>query len=334
VSAERIRLAKEAGGQGVELVRQGIRPSDILTQKAFENAIAVDMALGGSTNTVLHLPAIAREAGIAIDLDMFNQFSEKTPQICSLSPAGSYHMEDLHRAGGIHAVMKELSGQGLIHLDTQTVSGKPLGQILEGTSISDHDVIHYASYPYRPRGGLVVLHGNLAPEGAVVKQAAVATEIMSHRGPARVFDSEEAAIESISKRVIQKGDVVVIRYEGPKGGPGMREMLALTAAIAGLGLDKDVALLTDGRFSGGTRGASVGHISPEAAQGGPIALVEDGDIIEVDIPEKRITLEVDGKTLQERRKNWREPPPKIESGYLRRYAQFVGSAATGAVFKE
>lgn len=334
VSAERIRLAKQAGIQVVDLVLQEIRPSDLLTEKAFENAIAVDMALGGSTNTILHLPAIAHEAGIRIDLNRFNDFSERIPQICSLSPAGPHHMEDLHRAGGIFAVLKELAGRGLIHLDVLTVVGKKLEESLEDTRIFDHDVIHYASYPYRPRGGLVVLFGNLAPGGAVVKQAAVATEIMSHRGPARIFNSEEAAAESIRRREIRKGDVVVIRYEGPKGGPGMREMLAPTSAIAGLGLDKDVALLTDGRFSGGTRGACVGHISPEAAEGGPIALVEEGDMIEIDIPEKRISLEVNEKILEERANNWEEPPLKIKKGYLRRYAQLVSSAATGAILRE
>jgi len=334
VSAERIRLAKKAGIQAVELVRQEIRPSDILTEKSFENAIAVDMALGGSTNTTLHLPAIAHEAGINIDLKKFNDFSEKTPQLCSLSPGGPHKMEDLHRAGGIHAVMRELAGRGVIHLDALTVTGKNVEENLKDTRIIDHDVIHYASYPYRPRGGLVALFGNLAPSGAVVKQAAVATEIMSHRGPARVFDSEESATEGIRRREIKKGDVVVIRYEGPKGGPGMREMLAPTAAIAGLGLDKDVALLTDGRFSGGTRGACVGHISPEAAEGGPIALVEEGDIIEIDIPGKRISLEVDQKILDERTRNWKEPPPKIKKGYLGRYAKLVSSAATGAIFEE
>jgi len=242
-------------------------------------------------------------------------------------------MEDLDRAGGIYAVMKELAGRGLIHLDALAVTGKKVEENIRDTRIFDHDVIHYASYPYRPRGGLVVLFGNLAPDGAVVKQAAVATEIMSHRGPARVFDSEEAAVDSIRRRGIKKGDVVVIRYEGPKGGPGMREMLTPTAAIAGLGLDRDVALLTDGRFSGGTRGACVGHISPEAADGGPIALVQGGDVIEIDIPEKRISIKVDEKTLKERAKNWREPPPKIERGYLHRYARLVSSAAKGAILK-
>ena len=334
VSAERIRLAKAAGVQVVELSRQGIRPSDILTKKAFENAIAVDMALGGSTNTALHLPAIAHDAGIKIDLTEFNNLSEKVPQLCSMSPAGPYHMEDLHRAGGIPAVIKELASHGVIHLDALTVTGKNVEENIRETRIFDHEVIHYASYPYRHRGGLVVLSGNLAPAGAVVKQAAVATEIMCHQGPARVFDSEEAAIESIKKREIRKGDVVIIRYEGPKGGPGMREMLAPTAAIAGLGLDRDVALLTDGRFSGGTRGACVGHISPEAAEGGTIALVEEGDLIEIDIPEKKLSLKVDKKTLEERAKKWKEPPPKIKKGYLHRYAQLVSSAATGAIFKE
>jgi dihydroxy-acid dehydratase len=334
VSAERIRLAKDAGMQVVELVRQGIHPSAILTEKAFENAIAVDMALGGSTNTTLHLTAIAHEAGIKMDLNKFNDFSEKTPQICSLSPAGPHHMEDLHRAGGIHAVMKELAGHGLIHLDAMTVTGKNVEENIKDVRISDHNVIHYANYPYRPKGGLVVLFGNLAPAGAVVKQAAVATEIMSHRGPARVFDSEEEAVESIQKRDIRKGDVVVIRYEGPKGGPGMREMLAPTAAIVGQDLDKDVALLTDGRFSGGTRGACVGHISPEAADGGPIALVQEGDIIDIDIPKKKISMDVDKKTLGGRAKNWTEPPPKVKKGYLQRYAKLVSSGATGAIFKE
>jgi len=334
VSAERIRLAKAAGIQVVELVRRGIRPSDILTKKAFENAIAVDMALGGSTNTTLHLPAIAHEAGIEIDLGEFNDFSEKVPQICSMSPAGPHHMEDLHRAGGIYALMKELAGHGVIHLDVLTVTGKNMEENIRDAKISDHEVIHYVSYPYRPRGGLVVLFGNLAPAGAVVKQAAVAAEIVSHQGPARVFDSEEAAAESIRRREIKKGDVVVIRYEGPKGGPGMREMLAPTAAIAGLGLDRYVALLTDGRFSGGTRGACVGHVCPEAAEGGPIALVEEGDVIKIDIPEKRISIEVDEKTLKERANNWEKPPAKIKKGYLLRYAELVSSAATGAILRE
>jgi dihydroxy-acid dehydratase len=291
----------------------------------------VDMALGGSTNTTLHLPAIAHEVGITIDLKRFNDFSERTPQLCCLSPAGSHHVEDLHRAGGIYAVMKELAGRGLIHLDAATVTGKNVEESLKDAKISDHEVIHYASYPYRPRGGLVVLSGNLAPAGAVVKQAAVANEIMCHRGPARVFDSEEAAAESIRRREIKKGDVVVIRYEGPKGGPGMREMLAPTAAIAGLGLDRDVALITDGRFSGGTRGACVGHVSPEAAEGGPIALVEEGDIIAIDIPEKTISLEVDPQTLKERAKGWQQPAPRIKKGYLRRYSPMVSSAAWGAI---
>jgi dihydroxy-acid dehydratase len=333
VSAERIRLAKKAGIAVVDLVGRRIQPSNILSEKAFENAIAVDMALGGSTNTALHLPAIAHEAGIRIDLSRFNQFSERVPQICSLSPAGAHHMEDLHRAGGIHAVMKELAGHGLIHLDVRTVNGKTLGENLEETRILDHGVILHASTPYRPRGGLVALFGNLAPDGAVVKQAAVDAEIMSHRGPARVFDSEETAIEGIRNCRIEKGDVVVIRYEGPKGGPGMREMLSPTAAIAGQGLDKEVALLTDGRFSGGTRGACVGHISPEAAEGGPIAFVEEGDFIVIDIPQKRISLEVDEKTLQRRAKKWRKPPPRITKGYLHRYAQLVTSAATGAILR-
>ncbi|NIQ40283.1 MAG: dihydroxy-acid dehydratase [Proteobacteria bacterium] len=334
VSAERIRLAKDAGIQVVELVRQEIRPSAILTEKAFENAIAVDMALGGSTNTTLHLTAIAHEAGIKMDLNKFNDFSEKTPQICSLSPAGPHHMEDLHRAGGIHAVMKELAGHGLIHLDAMTVTGKNVENNIKDVRISDHHVIHYANYPYRPKGGLVVLFGNLAPDGAVVKQAAVETEIMSHRGPARVFDSEEEAVESIQKREIRKGDVVVIRYEGPKGGPGMREMLTPTAAIVGQDLDRDVALLTDGRFSGGTRGACVGHISPEAADGGPIGLVQEGDIIDIDISQKKISIDLNKKTLMERAKNWTEPPPKVKKGYLQRYAKLVSSGATGAIFKE
>ncbi len=292
------------------------------------------MALGGSTNTTLHLPAIAHEAGIEIDLEKFNELSEKTPQICSMSPGGPHHMEDLHRAGGIQAVMKELAGHGLIHLDALTVTGKMVEENIRDINISDRRVIHHANDPYQPRGGLVVLFGNLAPAGAVVKRAAVATEIMSHRGPARVFDSEETALESIRNRSIKKGDVIVIRYEGPKGGPGMREMLAPTAAIMGLDLDKDVALLTDGRFSGGTRGACVGHISPEAAMGGPIALVEEGDAIEIDIPRKRVSLEVAEKTLQERARKWKEPPPKIKRGYLRRYAKLVSSATSGATLIE
>lgn len=334
VDARRIRLAKMAGMKVMELVKKDIKPRDIASLNAFRNAIAVDMALGGSTNTVLHLPAIAKEATIELNIDLFSELSKKTPNICSISPAGTDHLEDLDAAGGVPAVMSELSEQNLIHKDALTVTGKTVGENLSGVSVSNPEVIRPLTKAYHKEGGIAILRGNLAPDGAVVKQAAVDERMLTNRGTARVFNSEEEAVESIMDKKIKPGDIVVIRYEGPKGGPGMREMLTATAIIAGMGLDKDVALLTDGRFSGGTRGAAIGHISPEAMEGGLIALVQDGDMIEIDIPGKKLTLKVSDKELEERKKKWQPPEPKIKEGYVYRYSQMVTSASTGAVFKE
>ncbi len=333
VYAERIRLAKRAGMQIMELVRKDIKPSDILTDKSFENALAVDMALGCSTNSVLHLPAIANELGITIDLDIINEISAKVPNLCRLSPAGEHYIQDLYAAGGVQGVMKELSRKGLLHLDLMTVTGKTVGENIEKAKVADYQVIRSIDNPYSPTGGIAVLRGNLAPDGAVVKRSAVAEEMLVHKGPARVFDSEESAIEAIYKGQIVKGDVVIIRYEGPKGGPGMREMLSPTSAIGGMGLDKDVALITDGRFSGATRGASIGHVSPEAMEGGPIALVRDGDIISIDIPNGRLNVEISDEELDRRRAAWKAPAPRITGGYLGRYSRLVTSASTGAVLK-
>ncbi len=332
VFAERIRLAKKAGMQIMELVEKDIRPRDIMTEKAFENALTVDMALGCSTNSVLHLTAIAHEAGIEIDLDIINQVSMRTPNLCRLSPAGHHHIEDLYAAGGVQAVMKELSKKELINLDLITVIGKKISENIQNVRVLDYDVIRPIDNPYSETGGIAVLRGNLAPNGAVVKRAAVAPEMMVHEGPARVFNSEEEAFAAILGGKIQKGDVVVIRYEGPKGGPGMKEMLSPTSAIAGMGLDKDVALLTDGRFSGATRGASIGHISPEAMEGGPIALVEEGDIISINILEGKLDVKISNEELERRRANWKAPEPKIKSGYLARYSRLVSSADKGAIF--
>jgi dihydroxy-acid dehydratase len=334
VYAARRRLAKEAGMKIMHLVTNAITPRDIATLDAFRNAIAVDMALGCSTNTVLHIPAIAHEAGISLDLDLFNEISEQTPNICSLSPAGSHHMEDLESAGGIQAVMKELSKKGLLNLTSMTVTGHTVEDNIAGAAVLDTDVIHSMERPYSPQGGIAVLRGNLAPEGAVVKQSAVAPNMLVNEGRARVFDSEEDAIGAILGGAIVPGDVVVIRYEGPKGGPGMREMLSPTSAIAGMGLDTTVALLTDGRFSGGTRGAAIGHISPEAAEGGPIALVREGDPIGIDIPNKRIQLMVEPAELDRRRKEYVPKERAVGGGYLERYSRMVTSASTGAVFKK
>jgi len=334
VTAARRRLAKKAGMQVMELVRKDIKPRDIATLKAFENAIAVDMALGCSTNTVLHIPAIAHEAGITLDLDHFNAISEKTANICYLSPAGPHYLQDLDGAGGIQAVMKEIGILGVIHFDALTVTGKTVKKNLKGVSVKSRDVIRSVEDPYNKEGGIAILRGNLAPEGAVVKQSAVAPDMMVNEGRARVFDSEDDAIKAILGGKIKGGDVVVIRYEGPKGGPGMREMLAPTSAIVGMGLDKSVVLLTDGRFSGGTRGAAIGHISPEAAEGGPIGLVEEGDIITIDIPNKKIELKVDAQELAQRKKDFVPKAPLIKTGYLARYAKMVTSASTGAIFKE
>ena len=334
VDSARIRLAKEAGMQILELVRKNIRPRDIATPAAFKNAIAVDNALGGSTNTVLHLPAVAHEAGIRLDLELFNQIGFKTPNLCKLSPAGSHHIEDLEAAGGVQAVMKEISKLGVIDGKAMTVSGATVAKNLKEARVWDYSVIRPVKNPYSPDGGLAVVKGNLAPEGGVVKRSAVAPAMLVNEGRARVFDSEDDAIEAILGGKIKPGDVVVIRYEGPKGGPGMREMLAPTSALAGMGLAESVALLTDGRFSGGSRGAAIGHISPEAAEGGPIALVKEGDRIAIDIPKRRITLRVSAEELKRRKKAWKPPKPKIQSGYLSRYASLVTSGSTGAILKD
>lgn len=333
VSAARIRLAKNAGWQVMELLRKGICARDIMTEKAFLNALALDMALGGSTNTVLHLPAIAREAGITLDLETIDQISSRVPHLCKLSPAGKAHIQDLDAAGGVSAVLKELLSHGLIEGDTLTVTGKTLAENVESSSTKLPEVIRTVEDPYSQTGGLAILRGNLAPDGAVVKQAAVDPEMYQHTGPARVFDSEEEAVKAILGKRIKPGDVIVIRYEGPKGGPGMREMLTPTSAVAGMGLDREVALITDGRFSGATRGASIGHISPEAAEGGPIALVREGDLIEIDIPGRKLNILVDNQELERRRKEWQPPEPKVNHGYLARYAQLVTSASEGAVLK-
>ena len=333
VYAERIRLAKYSGIKIMELVEKNIKPSDILTEEAFYNALTLDMALGCSTNSVLHLPAIAHEAGIKINLDMVNEISGRTPNLCRLSPAGPDQVEDLHRAGGVPAVMAELNKKGLINTNLLTVTGGTIGDNIKNVTVKDYNIIRSIDNPYSTTGGIAVLWGNLAPEGAVVKQSAVAPEMLVHKGPARVFDSEEEVIDAILNGKINKGEVVVIRYEGPKGGPGMREMLSPTSALAGMGLDKHVALITDGRFSGATRGASIGHVSPEAMEGGTIALVKDGDMISIDIPAGKLELMVPQQELDRRRSEWKVPEPKITKGYLARYARLVTSANTGAVFK-
>ena len=327
----RLRLAKKTGMQIMELIEKDIRPRDIMTAAAFHNAETVDMALGCSTNTMLHLPAIAHEAGVALDLHMVNKISDKTPNLCHLAPAGDTFMEDLDRAGGVWAVMKELEKAGLLDTSLPTVTGKTVGENLEGVVNRDPSLIRPIENPYSQSGGISVLYGNLAPDGCVVKQGAVAPEMMKHEGPARVFDSEEAAIETIYAGGIRPGEVVVIRYEGPKGGPGMREMLNPTSAICGMGLGESVALITDGRFSGATRGASIGHVSPEAASGGPIALVREGDRIAIDIPNHAVTLLVDDDELARRKAAWVCPEPKIKTGYLARYAKLVSSADKGAI---
>ena len=333
VYAERERLAKEAGYAIMDMLRNGVRARDILTKDAFWNALTVDMALGCSTNTMLHLPAIAHSAGVELDIWDANELSSRTPNLCHLAPAGPAHIEDLYQAGGIMAVMKELDKKGLLKRDLMTVTGHSIGENYADATNWNEEVIRPVDRPYDQTGGIAVLKGNLAPEGAVVTRSAVAPEMLVHRGPARVFDSEEEAIAAIYERRIVKGDVVVIRYEGPKGGPGMREMLNPTSAIAGMGLDKDVALITDGRFSGATRGASIGHVCPEAAAGGLIALVEDGDIIEIDIPACRLSLCVDEKTLADRKANFKARVNEC-TGYLKRYRDNVTSASRGAVFKE
>ena len=331
VHSARLRLAKETGLKIMELVRRDLKPRDIMTRKAFENALAIDMALGCSTNSMLHLPAIAHEVGFDFDIAFANEISEKTPNLCHLAPAGDTFMEDLEQAGGVWAVMKELTRANLLDTSLMTVTGKTVGENLADVENRNEEIIHPLDRPYSRTGGIAVLYGNLAPDGCVVKQSAVAPEMMRHKGPARVFNSEDEAIAVIYAGGIRPGDVVVIRYEGPKGGPGMREMLNPTSAIAGMGLDKDVALITDGRFSGATRGASIGHVSPEAASGGPIGLVQEGDMIEIDIPARSIQLCVSEEELAERRKTWVCPPPRIQSGYLKRYARSVSSADRGAI---
>ncbi|HUH66905.1 MAG TPA: dihydroxy-acid dehydratase [Syntrophales bacterium] len=334
VNAARRRMAKHAGMRIMELLKKNILPRKIATLAAFKNAIAVDMALGCSTNTVLHIPAIAHEAGIKLDLDLFNEISRKTPNLCKLSPAGPHHLEDLDMAGGVQAVMKQISKLGVIDLKAMTVTGNSVGVNLKQAAVKNSDVIRPLDNPYSKEGGIAILRGNIAPEGAVVKQSAVAEKMLVNEGRARVFDSEDDAIASILGGKIKPGDVVVIRYEGPKGGPGMREMLAPTSVIAGMGLDTTVALLTDGRFSGGTRGAAIGHISPEAAEGGPIGLVKEGDIIAIDIPRKTLNLKVSVDELKKRQAKFKPLPPAVKSGYLVRYARLVTSASTGAVLKD
>lgn len=331
VYSERIRLAKKAGMKVMELLEKNICPKDIMTEKAFMNALTVDMALGCSTNSMLHLPAIAHAAGIELNLDIANELSAKTPNLCHLAPAGPTYMEDLNAAGGVYAVMNELNKKGLLNTDEMTVTGKTVGENIAGCVNRNPDVIRTIDNPYSQTGGIAVLKGNLAPDSCVVKRSAVVEEMMVHEGPARVFDCEEDAIAAIKGGKIVEGDVVVIRYEGPKGGPGMREMLNPTSAIAGMGLGSTVALITDGRFSGASRGASIGHVSPEAAVGGPIALVEEGDIIKINIPENTINVDVSDEVLEERRKNWKPREPKVTTGYLARYANMVTSANRGAI---
>ena len=333
VYSERIKLAKHASMKVMELLEKNIRPRDILTEKAFMNALTVDMALGCSTNTMLHLPAIAHEAGVEIDLDIANELSAKTPNLCHLAPAGHTYMEELNEAGGIYAVMNELNKKGLLYTDLITATGKTVGENIKGCENKNPEVIRPIDNPYSQTGGIAVLKGNLAVNGSVVKRSAVVPEMMVHEGPARVFDCEEDAIAAIKGGKIVPGDVVVIRYEGPKGGPGMREMLNPTSAIAGMGLGSSVALITDGRFSGASRGASIGHVSPEAALGGNIALVEEGDIIKINIPENTLNVDVSDEVLAERRAKWQPREPKVTTGYLARYAALVTDSSKGAILQ-
>lgn len=333
VYSDRIKLAKHAGMQVMEMYRRNICPRDIMSEKAFLNAMTVDMALGCSTNTMLHLPAIAHEAGVELNLDIANEISAKTPNLCHLAPAGHTYMEQLNEAGGVYAVMNELNKKGLLYTNLITATGKTVGENIENAVNRNPEVIRPIDNPYSETGGIAVLKGNIAPDSGVVKRSAVVPEMMVHEGPARVFDCEEDAIEAIKGGKIVAGDVVVIRYEGPKGGPGMREMLNPTSAIAGMGLGSSVALITDGRFSGASRGASIGHVSPEAAVGGPIALIEEGDIIQINIPENTLNVDVSEEVLEERRKKWQPREPKVTTGYLRRYADMVTSGSTGAILK-
>ena len=333
VYSERIKLAKHAGMQVMEMYRKNIRPRDIMTKEAFMNALTMDMALGCSTNSMLHLPAIAHEAGVELNVDIANEISARTPNLCHLAPAGPTYIEDLNEAGGIYAVMNEISKKGLLNLDCMTVTGKTVGENIKDCENKNPEVIRPIDNPYSQTGGIAILRGNLAPDSAVVKRSAVAPEMLKHEGPARVFDCEEDAIDAIKGGKIKEGDVVVIRYEGPKGGPGMREMLNPTSAIAGMGLGSTVALITDGRFSGASRGASIGHVSPEAAMGGPIALVEEGDIISIDIDNHQLNLLVSDEELAARKAKWQPREPKVTTGYLARYASLVTSADKGAVLQ-
>lgn len=333
VYSDRIKLAKHAGMAVMEMLKKNIRPRDILTEKAFQNALTVDMALGCSTNTMLHLPAIAHEAGVDINLDIANEISDRTPNLCHLAPAGPTYMEQLNEAGGVYAVMNELDKKGLLNTDCMTVTGKTVKENIQNAINLDPEVIRPVDNPYSETGGIAVLRGNIAPDGGVVKRSAVVPEMLTHEGPARVFDSEEDAIDAIKGGKIVEGDVVVIRYEGPKGGPGMREMLNPTSAIAGMGLGSTVALITDGRFSGASRGASIGHVSPEAAVGGPIALIEEGDIIAIDIPANTLNVKVSDEELEKRRAAWTPREPRVKDGYLARYANMVTSGSNGAILK-
>ena len=333
VYSERIRLAKHAGMKVMEMLEKNIRPRDIMTKESILNALTVDMALGCSTNSMLHLPAIAHEIGMDFEIDFANGISEKTPNLCHLAPAGPTYMEDLNEAGGVYAVMNELNKKGLLHTECMTVTGKTVGENIKEAVNKNPEVIRPIDNPYTPTGGLAVLKGNLAPDGSVVKRSAVVDEMLVHEGPARVFECEEDAIAAIKGGKIVKGDVVVIRYEGPKGGPGMREMLNPTSAIAGMGLGSSVALITDGRFSGASRGASIGHVSPEAAVGGPIALVEEGDIIKIDIPNLKLELDVSDEELAKRKAAWTPREPKVTTGYLARYASMVTSGNRGAILE-
>lgn len=333
VYAERIRLAKKAGMKIMELVEKGIKPSDIMVPEAFDNALAVDMALGCSTNSALHLPAIANELNIKMDLEIINKISAKVPNLCRLAPAGAHHVQDLYNAGGVRALMNELAKGNLINQDLMTCTGAVVRENIRNASIRDHTVIRSLDDPYSATGGLAVLKGNIAPDGAIVKRSAVDETMLKHKGPARVFDSEDDAIKAIYDAKILKGDVIIIRYEGPKGGPGMREMLGPTSAIAGMSLEKDVALLTDGRFSGASRGASIGHISPEAMEGGPLAVVKEGDIIDIDIPAGKLNALISDAEISSRLALWKAPEPRITSGYLGRYSRMVTSASRGAVLE-
>jgi dihydroxy-acid dehydratase len=333
VNAQRIHLAKRAGMAIMGLVEKNVRPREIMTFEAFKNAITVDMAFGGSSNTALHLPAIAHEAGIGLSLSLFDEISERTPHICNMSPAGPHHLEDLNEAGGVFGIMKELTRKGLINVGCRTVEDEQVGKLLEKAGVANPEVIRPVDNPYHERGGLAVLKGSLAPDGAVLKIAGVADNLRKFTGRARAFDSEEETMAAIMDGRVQAGDVVIVRYEGPKGGPGMREMLTPTSVLCGKGLDQECALITDGRFSGGTRGLCIGHVSPEAAEGGPIGLVKDGDAIEIDLDKKTIDLAVSADEMDTRRKAWKKPGPNIKEGYMARYASMVTGAASGAVFK-